>query len=70
MFFRIFFISDIVIYKIFSAYRISNILCNLILGHPRIEPRHFVNQDIVESYSKKYMFLGCIEFISKVWKDV
>ncbi|XP_036143307.1 serine/threonine-protein phosphatase 2A activator-like [Monomorium pharaonis] len=35
-------------------------------GHPRIEPRHFVDQGIVESYSKKYMFLGCIEFILKV----
>jgi len=41
-----------------------------ILGHPRIEPRHFVDQSIVESYSKKYMFLGCIEFISKVQKDM
>lgn len=37
-----------------------------LIGHPRIEPRHFVDQAIVESYSKKYMFLGCIEFISKV----
>ncbi|XP_018400755.1 PREDICTED: serine/threonine-protein phosphatase 2A activator-like [Cyphomyrmex costatus] len=37
-----------------------------LIGHPRIEPRHFVDQGIVEAYSKKYMFLGCIEFISKV----
>ncbi|XP_020281988.1 serine/threonine-protein phosphatase 2A activator-like [Pseudomyrmex gracilis] len=37
-----------------------------LIGHPRIEPRHFVNQDIIECYSKKYMFLGCIEFILKV----
>ncbi|XP_011876000.1 PREDICTED: serine/threonine-protein phosphatase 2A activator [Vollenhovia emeryi] len=37
-----------------------------LIGHPRIEPRHFVDQGIVESYSKKYMFLGCIEFISQV----
>ncbi|KAG5334370.1 PTPA phosphatase, partial [Acromyrmex charruanus] len=37
-----------------------------LIGHPRIEPRHFVDQGIVESYSKKYMFLGCIEFILKV----
>lgn len=37
-----------------------------LIGHPRIEPRHFVDQGIVESYNKKYMFLGCIEFISKV----
>ncbi|XP_011136657.1 serine/threonine-protein phosphatase 2A activator isoform X1 [Harpegnathos saltator] len=37
-----------------------------VLGHPRIEPRHFIDQGIIQSYSKKYMFLGCIEFISKV----
>ncbi|XP_076233315.1 serine/threonine-protein phosphatase 2A activator [Calliopsis andreniformis] len=37
-----------------------------LIGHPRLEPRHFVEQDIVETFSKQYMFLGCIEFISKV----
>ena len=37
-----------------------------LIGHPRIEPRHFVDPDMVELYSKQYMFLGCIEFISKV----
>lgn len=36
------------------------------IGHPQLEPRHFVNPDVVEAHSKKYMFLGCIEFISKV----
>ena len=35
-------------------------------GHSRIEPRHFVEPDIVQAFSKQYMFLGCIEFISKV----
>lgn len=38
-----------------------------LIGHPRIEPRHFVDLSyIVETYSKQYMFLGCIQFISKV----
>ncbi|KAL6260085.1 hypothetical protein P5V15_007624 [Pogonomyrmex californicus] len=37
-----------------------------LIGHPRIEPRHFVDPGVVESFSKKYMFLGCIDFISKV----
>ncbi|XP_078044651.1 serine/threonine-protein phosphatase 2A activator [Augochlora pura] len=37
-----------------------------LIGHPQLEPRHFVNPEIVEAHSKKYMFLGCIEFISKV----
>ena len=37
-----------------------------ISGHPRIEPRHFVEPDIIQAFNKQYMFLGCIEFISKV----
>lgn len=37
-----------------------------LIGHPRIEPRHFVDPDIIETFGKQYMFLGCIEFISKV----
>ncbi|EZA62420.1 hypothetical protein DMN91_003427 [Ooceraea biroi] len=37
-----------------------------LIGHPRIEPRHFVDPGVIESYSKKFVFLGCIDFISKV----
>ncbi|KAF7407297.1 hypothetical protein HZH68_002040 [Vespula germanica] len=37
-----------------------------LIGHPRIEPRHFIDQDVIELHAKQYMFLGCIEFISKV----
>ncbi|XP_015108528.1 serine/threonine-protein phosphatase 2A activator [Diachasma alloeum] len=37
-----------------------------LIGHPRIEPRHFVDPGIVEAYSKHYLFLSSIEFISKV----
>ncbi|XP_031848444.1 serine/threonine-protein phosphatase 2A activator [Nomia melanderi] len=37
-----------------------------LVGHSRIEPRHFVDPEIVEAHSNQYMFLGCIEFISKV----
>ncbi|XP_034945256.1 serine/threonine-protein phosphatase 2A activator-like [Chelonus insularis] len=37
-----------------------------LIGHPRIEPRHFVDMGIVESFNKQYMFLGCIDFIAKV----
>lgn len=37
-----------------------------LIGHPSIEPRHFVDQDIIDMHVKQYMFLGCIEFISKV----
>ncbi|XP_043254106.1 serine/threonine-protein phosphatase 2A activator-like [Colletes gigas] len=37
-----------------------------LIGHSRLEPRHFVDPGIIELYSKQYMFFGCIEFISKV----
>ncbi|XP_008212564.1 serine/threonine-protein phosphatase 2A activator isoform X1 [Nasonia vitripennis] len=37
-----------------------------LMGHHRIEPQHFVDHGIVDANSKQYMFLGCIEFISKV----
>ncbi|XP_033228753.1 serine/threonine-protein phosphatase 2A activator-like isoform X2 [Belonocnema kinseyi] len=37
-----------------------------LVGHPRIEPQHFVDHGVVETFAKQYMFLGCIEFISKV----
>jgi len=46
---------------------VENIIINNNSGHPRLEPRHFVEPGIAESYGQKYMFLGCIEFISKVW---
>ncbi|KAL2725202.1 serine/threonine-protein phosphatase 2A activator-like [Vespula squamosa] len=38
-----------------------------LIGHPRIEPHHFVDQDVIELHAKQYMFLGCIEFISKAF---
>lgn len=37
-----------------------------ISAHPRIEPRSFLQADVVESYAKDYMFISCIEFINKV----
>ncbi|KAJ8680972.1 hypothetical protein QAD02_016759 [Eretmocerus hayati] len=37
-------------------------------GHPRIEPQHFTDHGVVEANSKQYMFLSCIEYISKVKK--
>lgn len=37
-----------------------------LIGHPRIEPHHFVEQEYIDMYCKQYMFFGCIEFISKV----
>ncbi|CAL7946843.1 unnamed protein product [Xylocopa violacea] len=37
-----------------------------LIGHPRLEPRHFVEPFFIQLFSKQYMFFGCIEFISKV----
>ncbi|XP_067001154.2 serine/threonine-protein phosphatase 2A activator [Anabrus simplex] len=37
-----------------------------LIDHPRIEPKSFLQPDVVESFSKEYMFIGCIEFINKV----
>ncbi|XP_011506533.1 PREDICTED: serine/threonine-protein phosphatase 2A activator-like [Ceratosolen solmsi marchali] len=37
-----------------------------LIGHPRMEPQHFTDHGLVEANSRQYMFLGCIEFISKV----
>lgn len=35
-------------------------------GHPRLEPRSFPDEDIAASFSKDYMFMGCIKFINQV----
>lgn len=37
-----------------------------LIMHPRIEPRSFLQKDIVQNYQKDYMFLSCISFIEKV----
>nr|CAD7401797.1 unnamed protein product [Timema cristinae] len=39
---------------------------SLVHAHPRIEPRSFLQEDVVNSYADDYMFLGCIQFINKV----
>ncbi|KAG7196659.1 hypothetical protein KM043_015996 [Ampulex compressa] len=37
-----------------------------LMGHATIEPRHFVDQGMIELHGQQYMFLGCIEFIFQV----
>lgn len=37
-----------------------------LVAHPLIEPRSFLQPDIVESYAKDYTFISCIQFINKV----
>ncbi|XP_046736191.1 serine/threonine-protein phosphatase 2A activator-like isoform X1 [Diprion similis] len=37
-----------------------------LVGHPRIEPQHFLDKDVLDRFSKQFMFLSCIEFISQV----
>ncbi|XP_054718912.1 serine/threonine-protein phosphatase 2A activator-like [Uloborus diversus] len=37
-----------------------------LIGHPRLEPRSFPDEDIAASFAKDYMFMGCIKFINQV----
>ncbi|XP_076316351.1 phosphotyrosyl phosphatase activator [Tachypleus tridentatus] len=37
-----------------------------LVGHPRLEPKSFTNEETVEIYAKDYMFMSCIQFIYKV----
>lgn len=39
-----------------------------LVENPRIEPRSFLQEDIIETFHKEYMFLGCIKFINQVKK--
>ena len=34
--------------------------------HQRLLPKSFPNREIVDSFAKDYMFLGCIKFIFQV----
>ncbi|XP_077506679.1 serine/threonine-protein phosphatase 2A activator-like isoform X1 [Amblyomma americanum] len=37
-----------------------------LIDHPEIEPKSFTTPGFAEAHSQDYMFMGCIEFISKV----
>ncbi|XP_054920827.1 serine/threonine-protein phosphatase 2A activator-like isoform X2 [Dermacentor andersoni] len=37
-----------------------------LINHPTIEPKSFVVAGFSEAHSRDYMFMGCIEFISKL----
>jgi len=37
-----------------------------LIDHPRLKPCNFVEADYYESFSKDFMFLGCIKYIAKV----
>lgn len=40
--------------------------CFLLSDHPTLEPRHFVDEKVVNEHHKDYMFLECIKFINEV----
>ena len=42
----------------------------IISDHKRLLPKSFPEADICSSFSKDYMFLGCIQFIHKVLKNI
>lgn len=35
-------------------------------AHPRIEPKSFLQQDVVDAYKHDYLFIACIDFINRV----
>ncbi|KAL0273462.1 UNVERIFIED_CONTAM: hypothetical protein PYX00_006118 [Menopon gallinae] len=37
-----------------------------LVAHPRIEPKSFLQQDIVDAYKHDYLFIACIDFINRV----
>lgn len=34
--------------------------------HPTLEPRHFIDEKVVNEHHQDYMFLDCIKFINEV----
>lgn len=41
-----------------------------LVDHKYMKPKSIHNQDIVENFSREYMYLGCIEFVKKVKKGL
>lgn len=37
-----------------------------LIDHPRLRPKSFLDEDICGTFSKDYMFFGCIQYINKV----
>uniref|UniRef100_A0A671R5P2 Serine/threonine-protein phosphatase 2A activator n=1 Tax=Sinocyclocheilus anshuiensis TaxID=1608454 RepID=A0A671R5P2_9TELE len=37
-----------------------------LIDHPTLEPRHFVEEKVVNEYHQDYMFLECIKFINEM----
>ncbi|XKL68065.1 hypothetical protein PGB90_003556 [Kerria lacca] len=37
-----------------------------LVGRPIIEPRMFLQEDVIKKYRSEYMFIGCIDYINKV----
>ncbi|KAL1124704.1 hypothetical protein AAG570_001328 [Ranatra chinensis] len=37
-----------------------------LIGHPRIMPSMFIQEDVMNTYSDDFMFIACIKFISQV----
>lgn len=36
--------------------------------HPTLEPRHFIDEKVVNEHHQDFMFLECIKFINEVGK--
>jgi len=35
--------------------------------HPRLRPKSFLDEDMCATFSKDYMFFGCIQYINEVF---
>jgi len=46
----------------------QRLLCFVIVSsdHPRLRPKSFLDEDMCATFSKDYMFFGCIQYINKV----
>ena len=42
---------------------------SLTADHPTLEPRHFIDERVVNEHHPDYMFLDCIKFINEVGNE-
>jgi serine/threonine-protein phosphatase 2A activator len=39
-----------------------------LVGHPILKPKSIHNEEVLETYSHEYLYLGCVTFVKKVKK--
>ena len=54
-----------------SMYYLKDFFYNItsfLSGRPVIDPKMFTQEDVIKKYSSEYLFIGCIDYITKVGK--